>query len=49
MVLFAVAFLQCSLVQQHHTGSRGDQGNDTYINSILNADYLNNDVNYKYD
>jgi len=43
MLLFAIAFFKFSLAQ-HHTGSWGDQGNGTYINPILNADYSDPDV-----
>lgn len=43
ILLFAISFFQCSLAQ-HNTGSWGDQGNGTYINPILNADYSDPDV-----
>lgn len=44
VILFAVTFLQSALAQHHQIGSWGDQGNGTYINPILNADYSDPDV-----
>jgi Beta-xylosidase len=44
MLLISVCFFQTNVRSQSKTGSWGDQGNDTYINPILNADYSDPDV-----
>jgi beta-xylosidase len=42
VVLFAASLLKTGFAQ--HTGSWGDQGNGTYINPVLNADYSDPDA-----
>jgi beta-xylosidase len=43
-LLFSFVLLSAVVFAQHHTGSWGDQGNGTYINPVLNADYSDPDV-----
>ena len=42
--LFLTLFCMVNLYAQPKTGSWGDQGNGTYINPVLNADYSDPDV-----
>ena len=43
-LLFFLLIVTSVAFAQHHTGSWGDQGNGTYINPVLNADYSDPDV-----
>lgn len=43
-LLFFLLIATSVTLAQHHTGSWGDQGNGTYINPVLNADYSDPDV-----
>jgi beta-xylosidase len=44
LLLIAVSFFNINIRSQSITGSWGDQGNGTYINPVLNADYSDPDV-----